>query len=87
MGNMGCFPQGRPLGQSHATHSVVHVGCFSVSSEMDYRFFNVCTDFDACLCTRGCIDTVRESAVIVDWKKNPLLHLGIEPASLACWSD
>ena len=32
----------------------------------------------------GCRDTVRESALKVDWKKNPWLHRGIEPASAAC---
>ena len=35
----------------------------------------------------GCTDTVRESALKVDWEKNPLLHRGIEPASAACRSD
>ena len=35
----------------------------------------------------GCTDTVRESALKVDWEKNPLPHRGIEPASAACRSD
>ena len=26
-----------------------------------------------------CTDTVEESALKVDWEKNPLLHQGIEP--------
>ena len=30
----------------------------------------------------GCTNTVRESALEVDWEKNPLLHQGLEPASL-----
>ena len=30
----------------------------------------------------GCTDTVRESALEVDWEKNPLPHLGFEPASV-----
>ena len=33
---------------------------------MDYRIFNVRTDVNACDCTRGCTDTVRESALKVD---------------------
>ena len=33
---------------------------------MDYRFSNVRTDVNACDCTRGCADTVRESALKVD---------------------
>ena len=28
---------------------------------MDYGIFNVHTDVNACDCTRGCMDTVRES--------------------------
>ena len=35
----------------------------------------------------SCTDTVRESALEVDWEKNPLPHPGIEPASGACQSD
>ena len=33
---------------------------------MDYRIFNVSADVDARDCTRGCADTVRESALKVD---------------------
>ena len=33
------------------------------------------------------MDIVTESALKVDWEKNPLSHRGIEPASVACWSD
>ena len=51
---------------------------------MDYRIFNVRTDVNACGYTRGCTDTVRESALKV---KNIVLHRGIEPASAACRSD
>ena len=39
---------------------------------MDYGIFNVRTDVNACNCTRGCMATVRESALKVDWEKNPL---------------
>ena len=38
---------------------------------MDYKIFNVRTDVNACDCTRGCTDTVRESALKVDWEKIP----------------
>ena len=45
------------------------------------------TNLNAFDCTRGCTDTVEESALTVDWEKNPLPHRGIEPASAACRSD
>ena len=33
---------------------------------MDYGIFDLRTDVNACDCTRGCTDTVRESALKVD---------------------
>ena len=54
---------------------------------MDYGVFNVHTDVNACDCTRGCTKPVGESALKVDWKKNPLPHQGIEPVSAVCRSD
>ena len=33
---------------------------------MDYGIFNVRTDVNACDCAKGCMDTVRESALKVD---------------------
>ena len=52
---------------------------------MDYGIFNMRTDVYACYCTRGCPDTVRESALKVDsGRKNTLPHRRIEPA-LAAW--
>ena len=33
---------------------------------MDYRIFNVHTDVNACNCTQGCMNTVRDPAVKVD---------------------
>ena len=33
---------------------------------MDYRTFNLRSEVNACDCTRGCPDTVRESALKVD---------------------
>ena len=61
---------------------------------MDYRISDVRTDVNARDCTRGCTDTVRESALKVDhgvgsggWVKNPMLQREIEPVSVACQSD
>ena len=34
---------------------------------------------------RGCMNTVQESALKVDWEKNPLSHQEVEPWSAACW--
>ena len=45
------------------------------NSDMDYGIFNVHTDVNARDCARGCMSTVRESALKVDWEKNPLPHL------------
>ena len=39
------------------------------NSDMDYGIFNVHTDINACDCTRGCTDTVRESALKVDCRR------------------
>ena len=81
------------LQQSRATQPTEHAGCFCVyinppKSDMDYRIFNMRTDVNACGCTQGCTDTVRESALKADSeRKNPLPHRGIEPASAACRSD
>ena len=36
---------------------------------MDYRIFNVRIDVNACDCTRGCTDTVRESALKVVFRR------------------
>ena len=30
----------------------------------------------------GCTDTMKESALEVDWEKNPSLHQGLEPESV-----
>ena len=30
----------------------------------------------------GCANTIRESALKVDWEKNPLAHRGVEPTSV-----
>ena len=45
---------------------------------MNYRIFNMCTDVNACDCTQGCADTVKKSALKVDWQKTrftaPILY-------------
>ena len=33
------------------------------------------------------MDTVREFALKVDSRRNPLPYQGIRPGSVACWSD
>ena len=82
------------LRQCCATQPRVHTWCFSVSvihrpnSDMDYGNFNVPSDENACDCARGCTDTVRESALKVDWGGgDPQPHRGNEPPSAACRSD
>ena len=83
------FPIESQLPQSHATQPNVLSGCFSVSIiqwtlTWTTGCFNVCTDVSACehmgvyghhkrVCTENLL-----------WEKNPLPHLGIEPAS-AVW--
>ena len=59
------------LRQSRATQPTVHAGRFSVSIihgtlTRDYGIFNMRTDVNARDCTRGCKDTVSESALKVD---------------------
>ena len=55
---------------------------------MDPGIFNVRTDINACECTRGCTDTVKESAMKVDsGRKIPCRTRGIEPTSAAYRSD
>ena len=54
---------------------------------MDYRICSVRKNVNACDCTLMCPDTVRESALKVDWEKNPLPHQEKEPALAACRSD
>ena len=66
------FPGESQLRLSRATQPTVHAACFSVSipnSYTDYRIFNVRTDIDACGCTRGYTDTVRESALKIDFER------------------
>ena len=44
-------------------------------------------DVNACDCTWGSMDSVKESVLTADWEKNPLPHQGIEPALAACQPD
>ena len=38
-------------------------------------------DVNACHCTQGCTDTIRKTALKLDWVKNLVLHWGTEPVS------
>ena len=88
-GNSGCYPREGQLRQSRVTLPAVPAGCFSVSIIHRTRTWtigslNVCTDVNACGCTRGCTDTVKESALKVDSGRTiPDRSRGIEPASTA----
>ena len=64
------------LRQSRATRLTVHAECFSVS--IIHRTLtwttgsSACARVNACECTQGCTDTVRGSALKVDFgRKNP----------------
>ena len=72
MENSGCFPTGKA---SCDRVTLVNLRCMlSVfqyfhnppNSDMDYMMFIVRKDASVCDCTRGCKDTVRESALKVD---------------------
>ena len=92
MGNSACFPRGELAATEsrYPTFSACCVfKCFHKppNSNMDYGIFNMHTDVNACDCTWGCMDPVRESALKADREKNLLPHRGIEPASAECRSD
>ena len=93
MGNSGCLPWGKPAAtESHyPTSGACWVfQCFHnpSNSDTDYGIFNVRTDINASNCTRGRMDTLRESALKADSGRNiPCRTAGIEPASAACQSD
>ena len=92
MGNSGCLPRGRPAATEsrYPTYSAyLMFSCFHnpTNSDMYYGIFNVRLDVNACDCRRGCTNTVRESALKVDWEKNLLPHRAIEPVSAVCRSD
>ena len=74
MGNLGCLPWGKLTVTDSGYPS--HGACWlfwclhnlpnAWHGVMDYRIFNVRKDVDACGCTTGYTDTVRESALKVD---------------------
>ena len=92
-GKLGMFfPGESQLRHSRATEPTVCAECFSVSiihqTDMDYMVFSVRTDVNACDRTRGCTDTVRESALkVASGRKNHLSHRGIARTSVVCLSD
>ena len=92
MGNSGCISQGKPAAiesryPTYGTRSVFQCFHNPLNSGKDYRIFNVRTDVNAYVCTRGCTVTFRESTLKVgSWRKIPC-RTGIEPASAACRSD
>ena len=49
--------------------------------------FNVCTNVMHVIAHRGCsVRTLRVCTESLDWEKNSLLHQGVQPASVACWT-
>ena len=82
------FPGESQLRQGRATQSTVHAGCFKCfhnppNSGMDCMIFHVRTDVNACDCTRECMDTVRESALNVDSRREKSLDA---PGNRTCVS-
>ena len=81
MGNSGCLPQGKPAATEscYPTYFACWVfKCFHYppNSDMDHGIFNVRKDVNACDCTRGFPDTVRESALKVDPGRKSLASPG-----------
>ena len=68
---LGCVPRENPAATEsrYSTYGACWVFwcfCNPPNSDTDYGIFNVRTDVNASDCTRGCTDTVRESALKVD---------------------
>ena len=60
---------GKASCDSRAIQPMVHTGCFSVSiihQTLTWTISNKDTDVNACDCTWGCTDTIRESTLKVD---------------------
>ena len=68
MGSSGCSPRGK-LSRYPNYDTCLVFWCLHnpPNSDMNYRIFNVHIDVNACDCTRGCTDTVRESALKADY--------------------
>ena len=56
-----------------------------LNSDMDYRVSNVCTDVDVRDCTWGCMDTIKESALKVDYGRKIPCCTG--ESNLRRWSN
>ena len=54
---------------------------YPLTSDMDYMLFNVHTDVNACSCTQGCTDTMRESALSIDSGRK--IHYRTKESNLA----
>ena len=71
MGNSGCLLRGKPAAAESRYPTYGACWVFQrfrnpPNSDMDYRIFNISTRVYACGCTRGCMDTVKASALKVD---------------------
>ena len=85
---IGCFPRGNPAATTYCACWVFWCFHNPPNSHVDYMIFNVSTDMNACDCTRGCTDTVRESALKVDsGRKIPCRNGESNLHSAACRSD
>ena len=79
MRNSDGFPQQKPAAMRYPTNGANWVfQCFHnpSNSDMNYRIFKVRTDVNACHCTRGCKDTMRESALKEDCGRKVTLRTG-----------
>ena len=85
------FPGENQLRQSHATQPTVHAGWFNVSiihRTLTWTAGSVtCARMLMHAIAHGGVRTPSESAVKVDWEKNPSPHQGFEPASAEYRSD
>ena len=81
MRNLACFLWGKPAATEsrYPTFSACWVfQCFQnpPNSDMDYRIFNMGTDVNARNCTWRFMDTIRDSALKVDYGEKSLAALG-----------
>ena len=81
MGNSGCFPRGKPAvtESRFPTYDACWVfQCFHnpPNSDMDHRIFYERTYFNACDCTQGGTDTLRESVLMLTLGEKSLAALG-----------